>query len=67
MVFKINQTKSLTEYDETRRMVEDLVAAGEVDLEEVRPEFVRGMLMLDMLLRTTLVTIFCLVLWNILT
>jgi hypothetical protein len=58
---------SPNEYDETRQKVEDLVAAGEVDLEEVRPEFVRGILLLDMLLRTTLVSIFALAMWNILT
>jgi hypothetical protein len=67
MIYLLNWTMSPNEYDETRQRVEDLVTAGEIDLEEVRPEFVHEMLLLDMLLRTLLVTIFCMVLWNILT
>ncbi|MGO9379245.1 MAG: hypothetical protein ACLPN1_16635 [Dissulfurispiraceae bacterium] len=67
MVYKINQTNSPNEYDETRRRVEDLIADGEIDLEEVTPQFVRGMLRLDMLVRTSLVAIFCMALWNIFT
>jgi hypothetical protein len=67
MVYMINHSMSPNEYDDTRQTVEDMIAAGEVDLDEVRPEFVRSILLLDMLLRTALVTVFCMILWNIFT
>ena len=66
MIYKLNQMKTPTEFDETREKVEALVAAGEVDLEEVKPEFVEGMLVLDLILRTVLVSAFCTVLWGML-
>ena len=66
MIHKLNQMKTPTEFDETREKVEALVAAGEVDLEEVKPEFVEGMLVLDLILRTVLVSAFCTVLWGML-
>jgi len=65
MVFTLNQMMLPNDYDEIRKKVEALVATGELDLDEVKPEFVHGMLLLDMLSRTTLVTIFCMVLWNV--
>ena len=43
------------------------MAAGEVELEEVKPEFLEGMLVLDLILRTVLVSVFCMVLWGMLT
>ena len=59
--------KTPMEFAETRERVEALVAAGEVELEEVKPEFLEGMLVLDLILRTVLVSVFCLVLWGMLT
>ena len=67
MVHMINKSMSPSEYDKTKQIAERMVASGEIDLDEVGPEFVRGMLLLDMLLRTTLVSVFCMVLWNIIT
>jgi len=67
MVYMINHSMSPNEYDETRQTVKDMIAAGEVDLDEVRPEFIRDMLLLDMFLRTAIVSVFCMVLWNIFT
>ena len=67
MIYKLNQMKTPTEFDYTREKVEALVAAGEVDLEEVKPEFVEKMLVLDLILRTVLVSVFCTVLWGMLT
>lgn len=67
MVYMINQSMPPNGYDETKQRVEDLGTAGEIDLDEVRPEFIHDMLLLDMLLKTTLVTIFCVILWNIFT
>lgn len=64
MVYMINHSMSPNEYDEIRQTVKDMIAAGEVYLDEVRPEFIRNMLLLDMLLRTALVTAFCMILWN---
>ena len=55
------------EFNETKEKVEALIAAGEVDLEEVNPEFVREMMLLDLLLRTVLVSGVCVVLWDIFT
>jgi hypothetical protein len=59
--------KTPMEFAETRERVEALVAAGEVELEEVKPEFLEGMLVLDLILRTVLVSVFCMVLWGMLT
>jgi hypothetical protein len=67
LVSMINHSMSPNEYDETRQRVKDMVAAGEVDLDKVRPEFIRDMLLLDMFLRTALVSVFCMILWNIFT
>ena len=59
--------KTPMEFAETRERVEALVAAGEVELEEVKPEFLEGMLVLDLILRTVLVCVLCMVLWGMLT
>ena len=64
MVYLLNRTMTPTEFDETKEKVEALIAAGEVDLEEVKPEFVREMMLLDLLVRTTMVSGLCVVLWN---
>ena len=67
MIYKVNQMKTPMEFEETREKVEALVAAGEVDMEEVKSEFVEGMLVLDLILRTVLVSVFCMVIWEMLT
>ena len=64
MIYLLNRTMLPTEYDETQKKVEALVATGEVDLEEVKPEFVRGMMLLDLILRTGMVSGLCVVLWD---
>jgi hypothetical protein len=64
MIYLLNQTMLPDEYQEIKKKVEALVDAGEVDLEEVRPEFVRGMMLLDMILRTGTVSAFCVMSWN---
>lgn len=52
MIYWLNQLVLPTEYDDIKRKVETLVAAGEVDLEEIKPEFERGIMLLDLILRT---------------
>jgi hypothetical protein len=44
--------------------VEELIEAGEIELEEATPNFVEGLLMVDMTVRTALVTICCMFLWS---
>lgn len=46
-IYKVNQMKMPMEFADIREKVEALVAAGEVDQEEVKPEFVEKMLVLD--------------------
>ena len=67
MVYMINHSMPPNQFDETWQTVKDVIAEGVVDLDEVRPEFVRDMLLLDMILRTAIVTVFCMILWNMFT
>lgn len=64
MVWLINRDRTPCFAEDARRSVEELIEAGEIELEEATPDFVEGLLMVDMTVRTALVTIFCMFLWS---
>lgn len=64
MAWLINRYRTPCFAEDARRRVEELIEAGEIELEEATPNFVEGLLMVDMTVRTALVTICCMFLWS---
>jgi hypothetical protein len=64
MVFLFNRYRTPCVTEDARRRVEELIESGEIELDAATPEFVEGLLLLDMMVRTVLVTIFCMYLWS---
>jgi hypothetical protein len=64
IVYAFNRYKSPSVADDTQRRVEMLIQSGEVECSEVTTDFIDGVLLFDMILRTLLVTIFCIMLWS---
>lgn len=64
MVWLLNLHKTPGVVEDTHRKVQELIESGDVELDEVTTDFVEGFLLLDAIVRTTLVSAVCMILWS---